>query len=183
MNELEFVRQQVSTERSHMGATRAALAAALAADYPQGTLTPFVNAAAVYLVFVVRRFNRQDLEHCSMLTPLVPASDAEDRAALVDLSETLRLSSGAVDKLAAALPGTPAELLAACRDYNRFYTDVLVKRRHAIYHLFERHYGIENWRRASFVDADSILAERDLYAAVAATLPKGIELRSPGRPA
>jgi hypothetical protein len=38
MNELQYIRQQVSTERAHMGATRAALAAALAAQYPKEVL-------------------------------------------------------------------------------------------------------------------------------------------------
>ena len=45
MNELEFIRQQVATERAHMGATRAALDAALAADYPPAVLEPFARAA------------------------------------------------------------------------------------------------------------------------------------------
>lgn len=183
MNELEFIRQQVSTERAHMGAARAAMAAALAADYPLAVLEPFARAAARYLVFVVRRFNRQDLEHCAILQPLIPASDTTDHKTLADLAETLWMSSRAIEELAAALESPHAELLAACRTYNQFYNDVLVRRRHAIYHLFEQHYGVAEWRRASFVDADSILEERELFDAVGRALPTGVELRSPGRPA
>jgi hypothetical protein len=182
MNEQEFIRQQVSTERAHMGATRAALGAALAANYPATVIEPFARAAARYLVFVVRRFNAQDLEHCAILRPLIPATDLADRTTLDDLAETLGLSGSAIDALAAALNAPAADLLAASGTYNQFYAEVLVRRRHAIYHLFERHYGIAEWRRASFVDADSILAERELYAAVGTTLPAGLELRSPGRP-
>lgn len=183
MNELEFIRQQVSTERAHMGAARAAMSAALAADYPLAVLEPFARAAARYLVFVLRRFNRQDLEHCAILQPLIPANDTTDHKTLADLAETLWLSSRAIEELGAALESPPPELLAACRTYSQFYSDVLVRRRHAIYHLFEQHYSVVEWRRASFVDADSILEERELFDAVGRALPSGIELRSPGRPA
>lgn len=183
MNELEFIRQQVSTERAHMGAARAAMAAALAADYPLAVLEPFARAAARYLVFVVRRFNRQDLEHCAILQPLIPAGDTTDHKTLADLAETLWMSSRAIEELALALESPAAELLSACGNYNQFYRDVLVGRRHAIYHLFERHYGVAEWRRASFVDADSVLEERELFGAVGRALPTGIELRAPGRPA
>ncbi len=183
MNELEFIRQQVSTERAHMGAARAALAAALAADYPLAVLEPFARAAARYLLFVVRRFNRQDLEHCAILQPLIPATDSRDHKTLADLAETLWLSSRAIEGLGVSLESPPADLLGACGTYNQFYVDVLVRRRHAIYHLFAQHYGVAEWRRASFVDADSILEERELFDAVGRALPTGIELRSPGRPA
>jgi hypothetical protein len=177
MNELEFIRQQVSTERAHMGATRAALGASLSARYPDDVLEPFARAAAQYLVFVVRRFNRQDLEHCAILGPRVPAADTGDHSTLKDLADTLQLSTEAIERLAAAAGAPLPDLLAACREYDRFYREVLVQRRHAIYHLFERHYGIEQWRRASFVDADSILEERRLYGQVQQTLPAGLELR------
>lgn len=183
MNEQEFIRQQVQLERAHMGAARAALASALQGQYPPETLEPFARAAANYLVFVVRRFNRQDLEHCAILRPLVPASDTADLQVISDLEKTLQLSAAAIEALAARNAAPLPDLLAACQEYNLFYTTVLGKRRHAIYHLFERHYDINSWRRASFVDADSILEERALYAAVTRTLPSGVELRSPGRPA
>ena len=182
MNEQEFIRQQVATERAHMGATRAALAAALGANYSDDVLETFARAAARYLGFIVRRFNAQDLEHCAILQARVAATDQADRAILSDLAATLRFSGQAIDALAAAVDAPAAELLAACGAYNRFYTEVLGSRRHAIYHLFERHYGIVEWRQASFVDADSILEERELYAAVASALPAGLELRSPARP-
>ena len=183
MNELEFIRQQVATERTHMGAVRAALAATLAAGYPLAVLEPFTRVAARYQVFVVRRFNRQDLEHCAILQPLIPATDTTDHKILADLAETLWMSSQAIEKLGTALESAAAELLGASNTYNQFYGDVLVRRRHAIYHLFGQHYGVAEWRRASFVDADSILEERELFDAVSRALPTGIELRSPGRPA
>lgn len=164
-----------------MGATRAAMAAVLQANYPEPVLAPFLKAAANYLAFIVRRFNRQDAEHCSMLGALVPLDHSADRAVLADLTETLRLSEAAVEKLSTGIDASAAELSRSCREYNRFYSEVLIKRRHAIYHLFEQHYRVDHWRRASFVDADSILEERRLYAAVTTTAPKGIELRTPDR--
>ena len=185
MNELDFIRRQVATERRHMAATRRALSAALAADYAINLLAEFTPAAASYLVFIVTRFNRQDQAHCTILRPRISAAATTDHDILNDLTETLRQSSsaiatlgGAVSAYATATDQDLPALLTACRQYLHFFNTVLVQRRHAIYHLFAQHYALQDWRDTSLVDADAILQERSLYSAVTASLPAGIELQA-----
>ena len=56
-----------------------------------------------------------------------------------------------------------------------FIDNVLGKRRHSLEHLFREHYTIDDWRASSCVDADSILEERERFAAVCAAFPSGLE--------
>jgi hypothetical protein len=182
VNELEFIRRQVSTERSHMAAVRSACAAALAREDGATRDPAFLEACAEYLVFVVGRFNAQDQAHCDLLRPRLEAADAEGRATIDDLLQALAASREAIGRLATAVAahgaGTlgDAPFVEALREYLGFYSRVLATRRHLIHHLFDRHYGIAEWRRASAVDADSILEERDRYARVADCLPEGLSL-------
>ena len=184
MNELEFIRRQVSIERSHMAAVRGACAAALALPRDERPGTDFLQACAGYLVFAVGRFNTQDLAHCDRLRAHLPVDAAQDRATLDDLDRTLAASRKAIDALAAALrdreaagdAGDDDAFVAALRGYLSFYSNVLAGRRHALQHLFEAHYAVADWRAASAVDADSILEERQRYARVADLLPDDISL-------
>jgi hypothetical protein len=184
VNELEFIRQQVSTERSHMAAARGACAAALALPAEAGPRTDFLLACAGYLVFVVGRFNDQDQVHCDLLRARLPAEAIRDRATLDDLDRTLAASRRALEALADALrrretapdDSEDAAFIAALRGYLSFYSNVLAGRRHALQHLFETHYTVADWRAASAVDADSILEERQRYSRVADRLPEGIAL-------
>ncbi len=184
MNELEFIRRQVSTERLHMAAVRGATAAALTVPADERPGTDFLLACARYLVFIVGRFNAQDQAHCDLLRARVPADAASDRAMLEDLDRTLAASRKALDSLASALrereaagdTGDDAAFVAALRGYLSFYSNVLASRRHALQHLFEAHYTVAEWRAASSVDADSILEERQRYSRVADLLPEGIAL-------
>jgi len=186
VNELEFIRSQVSTERSHMAAVRSACAAALALAADPRPDIDFLAACAGYLIFSVGRFNAQDQAHCGLLRPRLPADAARDLATLDELEQTLGMSRKAIEPLATALgtlesgTGDAAEFTAALRTYLSFYSGVLAPRRHALRHLFDAHYGIADWRAASAVDADSILEERERYARVADLRPGGIALGAQG---
>lgn len=186
MNELEFIRQQVSTERSHMAAVRSACAAALAQQADAGRDADFLLACVDYLVFIVGRFNSQDQAHCDRLRARVPAADVRSHAVIDDLAQTLAASRKAIEALAvagrarASGSGDELALVAALRSYLSFYASVLASRRHVIQHLFEVHYGIADWRATSAVDADAILEERARYGRVAERLPDGIVLAERG---
>ncbi len=186
MNELEFIRNQVATERSHMAAVRGACAAALLQPADPPPDLDFLVACASYLVFSIGRFNAQDQAHCELLRPRLPATAADDQRTLADLEQTLAANRTAISQLATALAalqsgtGGEAGFSAALRAYLSFYANELASRRHALRHLFDAHYGVAEWRRASAVDADSILEERDRYAQVAGRLPEGIVLGAPG---
>lgn len=180
MNELEFIRRQVSTERSHMSAVRSACAAALALPADHRPDVDVLAACADYLVFSVGRFNSQDQAHCDLLRPRLPAAAARHRATLDDLEQTLAASRKALEALAVALAAlqdgtsTVSAFTAALHSYLSFYSNVLARRRHALQPLFDVHYGIADWRIASAVDADSILEERERYARLSGLLPDGI---------
>jgi hypothetical protein len=186
VNELEFIRGQVATERSHMAAVRGACAAALGRPPGDPPDIEFLLACAEYLVFIVGRFNAQDQAHCNLLRPRLPADAARDRATLDDLGLTLGASREALAALAAALrirrdlqsatAADDAAFVAALRGYLAFYSNVLASRRHALRHLFEAHYDVADWRAASAVDADAILEERTRFARVAGLLPDGVAL-------
>ena len=92
----------------------------------------------------------------------------EYHALLDDLEETLRRSRGALQALEAA-----ADPVAGTRNYLDFIDDVLGRRRHGLEHLFRAHYTIDDWRASSFVDADSILEERERFAAARGAFPPG----------
>ena len=181
MNELEFLRRQIATERGHMAAVRSACAASLAQpDVPPDP--GFLESCADYLVYVVSRFNDQDEAHASLLRPRLDATDAAGRAVIDDLLATLAANREAIGRLCQALEarraGDPDDgrFIDALRNYLTFYASVLATRRHALQPLFDRHYGIAEWRLASRVDADSIIEERERYARVADRLPEGVVL-------
>lgn len=176
MDEAAFLRHQVSTERRHMAEVKNAARAALAGSAAthgdaRGQLSRFAAEAVAYLSFIMQRFNAQDQAHCELLRPRIAPADARNLALLDDLEATLVLSRRALAALGAA-----ANPIEGLRTYVVFFDEVLAVRRHVIAHLFDAHYSIEDWRQASFVDADSIQEERDRYRAVESALPEGVAL-------
>jgi hypothetical protein len=183
VDELAFIRNQVVNERRHMAAVKNACAAAIEARPAHDALDAFCRSCCDYLIFIVNRFNAQDGMHCEQLRAHVPQSDVEEQRMLDDLESTLRLSAQALAELSAARQRRERgeldaeSFLAACERYVRFFNSTLSKRRHGLTQLLERHYALPQWRRASMVDADSIVEERQGYAEVQARLPPGIELK------
>jgi len=177
VNEIEFIRRQVSTERTHMAAVRSACATATSRPPAERADVEFLRACAEYLVFVEGRFNAQDQTHRALLGLRLPANAAQDLATLEDLGRTLAASRGAISKLEVAVRGGNDEaFLSALRTYLAFYSNVLAGHRHVLHHLFDAHYEVADWRAASAVDADAILEERERYARVAGLIPDDIEL-------
>ena len=179
MNELEFLRTQIRLERQHMVEVRKNLEVALARPVPQmqrDAIERFCTAAARYLVFIVKRFNAQDQIHCQQLRPNIAGGDHDNEDALAALECLLARSRVAIASLQAALPGPGAAdaqtsgmaLRHACAEYLQFYRDEMLQRNSTLTALFERHYGTTEWRSASLLDADAVLQERQLYAAVQA---------------
>lgn len=169
MDELAILRHQVSTERRHMAEVKNACRAALGIEHGGGCAT-FFAAAAEYLSFIMRRFHAQDQMHVELLRARVPRTDPS-HSLLQELEATLASSR---DALAALERSTDVQ--RGVRDYVDFFDRVLAKHRHALSPLLEKHYRIEDWRKSLFVDADSILEERDRFGAVHAALPSGVRL-------
>ncbi|MGE0581783.1 MAG: hypothetical protein AB7P31_06610 [Steroidobacteraceae bacterium] len=167
MDELAILRDQVGTERRHLAALKQACRAALHAGSAASDLADRCRTASVYLAYSARRLHAQDQAHCLLLRPRVSREDAAGRALLDDLESTLQRSRVALQVLEAA-----SDPVTGVRDYLDFIDAVLGKRRHGLEPLFRAHYTIDDWRAASFVDADSILEERAQYAAVQAAFPE-----------
>ena len=156
MDELAILRDQVATERRHLAALHKACRTALQAGGHAAGLVDTCRVAAAYLVYSARRLHAQDQAHCLLLRPRVSPVDATSLALLDDLEDTLQRSRAALAWL-------------------DFIDNVLGKRRHSLEHLFREHYTIDDWRASSCVDADSILEERERFAAVCAAFPSGLE--------
>ncbi len=189
MNEQEFLRQQVILERRHMSEVKNACEAAINAGFEEESLEEFCRSCVHYLVFILDRFNAQDQKHSDLLRPRLAPEESSYLPVLDDLDVALASSREATLRLSTALEArragklSAAELIYEAKAYIEYYNKTLRKRQHGISPLFERHYTIADWRAASFVTADTILEERERYAAVTARLPSGIEMKSTGRPA
>ena len=146
MNELEFLRQQIATERGHMAAVRSACATAL----EQAGTPPdpeFLGHCADYLVFIVARFNEQDRTHAGQIRPRLDVGDDAGRRAIDDLLGALEQSRAAISRLATAAAdwrggrADDAALVAALRE-----TSVLMAMLIGVVFLGERSSG---WRWAA----------------------------------
>jgi hypothetical protein len=186
MNEVQLIRTQLATERSHATEVANACASALeaagarAADQP--ALTEFCQVCVDYLVWVLTRFEQRDQVLADLFHSRL-ATNNEARRALDELLARPGKSRDALAHLEAALGsasqrttgGTPGK---RWREFMEFFNGVWRARRDAIDGLFERHARVADWRAVCAIDADSILEERARYAQVRGKLPSGIELRA-----
>lgn len=193
MNEIEFIRKQMETERRHIEGVAAACAVAIeqsmrARPLEKVALEDFCEACIDYLVHVMGRFRARDQVHYQLLYARLSPSSLEERTLLQHLEKSLNTGRTALAKLEHALAErrrnrmTAKDLLTVCQEYLGFLNDAFGVRRDRIQALFDKHYGVDEWRHASFIDADSILDERARYARVQAKLPAGIRLSTADRP-
>ena len=169
MDELAILRDQVATERRHLAALKKACRAALEAGGNAAGLAETCRVATAYLLYSTRRLHAQDQALCLLLRPRLPRTDTASHALLDDLEETLQRSRAALQDLEAAV-----DPVTGTRAWLAFIDNVLGKRRHGLEHLFREHYTIDDWRASSCVDADSILEERERFAAACAAFPPGL---------
>lgn len=160
MDELALLRDQVATERRHFAAVKEACRAALRAGGDREALADTCRAAIAYLAYGARRLHAQDHAHVLLLRPRIASGDAANHRVLDDLASTLERARAAL----LALESAP-DPVAGVTTYLDFVDEVLGRRRHSLEALFQAHYSIDDWRATSFVDADSILEERERYAA------------------
>lgn len=169
MNEIQYLRAQLATERrdlaevvSHCAvATREALRQA--ADFSH----EFLVACANYLMFFIEKeraraaVQLQRPHNPGHLEPLRAALAAADQAA-ARLSSLLEAQDGGttIRDAVADLAGTAAAL------------EALADSRAAVMALAASRYTLEDWRRTALVDADGILEERRLHAEVLRNGPR-----------
>ncbi|HNR21703.1 MAG TPA: hypothetical protein PKL49_01630 [Steroidobacteraceae bacterium] len=168
MDELAILRGQIATERRHLIAVKGACRAALPAARQTTGADEFARIAGDYLQHIGRRMLAQDHAHVVLLRPRLAAGDVASHRLLDELEATLGQLRTALQALE-----TGTDRIAGLFDYLDFIDSVMAKRRHALEPLLAAHYSIEDWRAAAFVDADSILEERERYAACRAAAPAG----------
>jgi hypothetical protein len=167
MNELDFLRAQVAREQDRMLALLEAAPAA--ADGSPAA------ARAAYLRYTIGRALARDRAHAHRLEARTLPGDAATiealaalRAGFADREHALETLDGALSRQAAGAPDAAAALARATREAARVHGGL---RQHwqALEPAMLRHYLIEDWRFTTRIDADGILEERALHAAVAAT--------------
>lgn len=170
MDELTILRGQIGTERRHLAAVGAACRSARALNHTSADALAFSHAARDYLIYIAGRLHAQDLAHARQLRPRV-AAGSEAAGLLDDLETTLAELRAGLRSLEDS-----RDPVAGVSAFADFVERVLGRRRDSLEPLFASQYTIDDWRAASGVDADSILEERERYAAVRAALPPGIAL-------
>jgi hypothetical protein len=183
MNEVELIRRQLGVERQHAAEVSRACASALA---PTGLADPerlaaveaFRQAGVDYLVWSLSRFEEREQVFHDLLRSRLPADDPNRRAVETALALP-GASREALTKLEAALAktGDPDSTATRWTEFLRFFSGSWSARRDEIDRLFERQAKIPDWRAVSAIDADSIVAERNRYARVKATLPAGVDMQ------
>ena len=171
MNELDLIRNQLTAERQH------------AADIARNG-TRVGQAQIDYLLFVLARFEERDRILTDVYHSRFPATDPA-RPPLDALFGGPGTSHEALAMLESALSATAVvgdAQTGNIRGWNEFVTYLegpWCARRDAIDALLQQNVRIADWRAISFVDADSIVKERALYARAKADAAKA----DSGRPA
>jgi hypothetical protein len=188
MNESEFIRAQLATERVHAAQVANACASVYGAADTDEAHAPFRDASIDYLAWVLSRFEQRDQLLAELLERSTPgptrlAEQAAPPAQLATLAARAGTSRQALTHLEAALAATaPQTARAAWQAFAHYFNTVWCPRRTAIESHFAGLLRIAGWRAACAVDADSILEERARYARVAAHLPPGVILVGATRP-
>jgi hypothetical protein len=162
MNEIRLIRDQLALERAHTlevvnDCARACERARGPAPPGSAALEAFRRACVDYLRFVLGCFEQRDQRLAALPRGLALEDERPGRngAALEEL-EAARASPEAWKRLADYLGS----------DWSN--------RRRAIEARLAAKAQVTDWRAFSRLDADSILAERELFSRVRATLPDGI---------
>lgn len=183
MNEIELIRSQLVTERTHAARVARACAAAFGAAQPAeaDASQAFRDTCVGYLVWVLTRFEQRDQLLAERLQTLSAGGSPEDAvpSGLGEIAARSGTSREALTKLEAALgAASPPAARIAWQAFTHFFESAWNERRIAIERHLSQLPGIPHWRAVCAVDADSILEERTHYARVAEQLPKGIVLET-----
>lgn len=181
MNESEFVRGQLATERIHAAQVANACASLFGASgaTPQAH-TAFREAGVQYLVWVLSRFEQRDQLLAERAGQAESASGhTRQPAASIELGALAgRAGSSreALTRLEQALAAAAPAAGAAWQDFAQYFNTTWRPRHEAIERHLAQQPRIAGWRALCALDADSILEERARYTQVAERLPPGVTL-------
>lgn len=159
MNEIQLLRAQLATERTHAGAVAAACAA--------GSEPPELRTAGTdYLLCVLGWFDERD-RRLGELVRTRPDLPGQVRRGIEEALAQPGGSAAALEKLKAAQGGPSVSWQALAQ----FVGTVWERRRDAIDALLASNTRPADWRAVAGIDADSILEERRRFERVNAASP------------
>jgi len=146
MNEVQLIRRELAAQRQHGREVEASWNARPGILHPDNSIN--YNA---YFLLILALESRRIESHLGRLRSRSDLSDAERRLLECQTREFETLT-------AARVPATTTDTVA----HNVQSLNRLSMLAQALEAIAEAHYGVDDWRRASHIDADSILEERRL---------------------
>jgi len=169
MNETQFLRNQLATEQRHLQAILKACTDAIANAPADSPADAFLQTCADYLMSSVKTLAARDRARLALHYGRSPPSDQDGHSASAQLEAAIasavtlwsHIDPKAVDAK------TLHRALQALAQW-------VAKREAAKDCLNDAGYSVEQWRKVAFVDARSIVEERERYSRVDAALPLGV---------
>lgn len=171
MNEIQFLRSQINTEQRHLEAVLRVCTDTLASGQSGADTDAFLRVCADYLTPGVKALVARDrarLDMSNARTGSTGVSESADASRLETLLDQ-------VSTRWAELAGAATELRPALHRATQVLSQLLRAREQVPARLDDSALTVEQWRKAAFVDARSILEERNRYQRVGAALPLGVE--------
>jgi hypothetical protein len=170
MNETQFLRNQLAIEQRHLEAVLKACTDAIAnAASANSSTDAFLQTCADYLTPGVKAFAARDRARLALHYERSSPSDQDGHSASAQLEAAI---ASATALWTAA--GSAREDVHALHRAVQALAQWLTKREEAAEVLKDQTYTVAQWRKVAFIDAKSIVEERERYARVEAALPLGV---------
>ena len=169
MNETHFLRNQLATEHRHLEAVLKACTDAIASAPPDSPADVFLQTCADYLMSGVKAFALRDRARLALHYGRSAPSDQDGHSASAQLESAIASAVALWAGVESAGVDTKA-----LRRATQALTQWMAKREAAKDCLDASAYTVEQWRKVSFIDAKSIVDERERYARVEKALPLGV---------
>lgn len=170
MNEIQFLRTQLTTEHRHLEAVLDACTKAIASTQPHTDTNAFLRICAEYLLAAAKTLTARDRARLGLHYARTGPADQDPGVA--KLESLLSAASTQWAALEAALD--TQDLVPTLHRATQALGQYLRQREAARECLDDSSYTVEQWRKAAFIDAGSIVEERKRYQRVEAALPLGV---------
>jgi hypothetical protein len=169
MNEIQFLRSQLATEQRHLEAVLKACTDAIANAAADSNADAFLQTCADYLTPSVKALAARDHARLALHYERSSPSDQDGHSASAQLESAI---ASATTLWAAS--GSAREDVKTLHRAVQALAQWLTKRESAQDVLADRTYTVAQWRKVAFIDAKSIVEERERYTRVKAACPLGV---------
>ena len=179
------LREHISHERRRLRQVRTALSTAVAKGANgDESYVPFYLAIGDYMETSMGRLDDQDVYMGKLLEKKIPNPNAEEKKALAELWERLRINQEHLKKFVAARDALKAKGAAALDEYEaaaKAYTDYIVAsmgHHGGSTNLAQAHFSQDEWNEMAGVTDASIAKEKELFDRVFAAKPANLTLEA-----